>query len=418
MNNFDFDRREGFSLQAAVGQAVGAASMCWENVSGAGVFDDRLAKEISEALLAEVRRHTDAEVSVWKKRLNEETVRLRGVMGADRNALADTLAELFPKEFTPEKLAEQPELTTVQRTEKKLRELAAALQIERNRVAACLKAAKGDSDPMSVKNGEYSFSEAGHAVKELCNKYIAASNDLETERQRAAACLLASEGQLSAVSGIEKGHPFWSPAFEMIKQVREGAATAIFLANQRTIRAKKFMDPESFAETNFRLAVQYLGAGGEVRWEDLSEAGRSGALGTARLVSKAHAEAIEGNGVEQNPITEAILEEGNALTRALNWIEEAQKSLAYQRLMELDDFLRNHFPRQEIKGDDPELDAVRRATELLDLLYKHLPTLFRIAWNDVIRPALHTLEKHGIDILPPGTIVYGATPNKNVHRMD
>jgi hypothetical protein len=39
------------SLEAAVFQALGAASACWENLEGAGVFQSERAKEIGEALL-------------------------------------------------------------------------------------------------------------------------------------------------------------------------------------------------------------------------------------------------------------------------------------------------------------------------------------------------------------------------------
>jgi hypothetical protein len=42
-------------LESAVGQAVGAASMCWEHVDRAGVFDDQRARAVADALLAYLR---------------------------------------------------------------------------------------------------------------------------------------------------------------------------------------------------------------------------------------------------------------------------------------------------------------------------------------------------------------------------
>lgn len=50
---FDFYWGEGETptLTAAVYQAVGAASVCWENMSGTGVFDDVRAREVAERLL-------------------------------------------------------------------------------------------------------------------------------------------------------------------------------------------------------------------------------------------------------------------------------------------------------------------------------------------------------------------------------
>lgn len=38
-----------------IGVAVGAASMCWENVSGAGVFDSTLAAKIADAAYARLQ---------------------------------------------------------------------------------------------------------------------------------------------------------------------------------------------------------------------------------------------------------------------------------------------------------------------------------------------------------------------------
>jgi hypothetical protein len=40
------------TVESAVFQAIGTASVCWENVAAAGVFDDRSARQVGEALLA------------------------------------------------------------------------------------------------------------------------------------------------------------------------------------------------------------------------------------------------------------------------------------------------------------------------------------------------------------------------------
>jgi hypothetical protein len=45
------------TLESAVGQAVGAASMCWEFVDAAGVFDDVRAGLVVDALLTFLREH-------------------------------------------------------------------------------------------------------------------------------------------------------------------------------------------------------------------------------------------------------------------------------------------------------------------------------------------------------------------------
>lgn len=51
-------------LQGVIGQAIGAASMCWENMSGTGIFDSTRARQILDDALNWVTenyvpRHTD-----------------------------------------------------------------------------------------------------------------------------------------------------------------------------------------------------------------------------------------------------------------------------------------------------------------------------------------------------------------------
>lgn len=59
MPEFDFTYEEdgSLSLEAAVFQALGAASTCWERLSGTGVFDSDRAKTIGEALVGFIRDH-------------------------------------------------------------------------------------------------------------------------------------------------------------------------------------------------------------------------------------------------------------------------------------------------------------------------------------------------------------------------
>jgi len=44
--NWEYDT----PLHEAIGQAIGAASMCWENVEAAGIFNSSRALEICEEL--------------------------------------------------------------------------------------------------------------------------------------------------------------------------------------------------------------------------------------------------------------------------------------------------------------------------------------------------------------------------------
>lgn len=54
MSKFEFQREHdgSLSLDSAVFQAIGAASACWTNLQGSGVFESERAKEIGEVLLA------------------------------------------------------------------------------------------------------------------------------------------------------------------------------------------------------------------------------------------------------------------------------------------------------------------------------------------------------------------------------
>lgn len=57
---FEFDRRDDpFTLASAVYQAIGAASVCWEHVDRAGVFESDAAKLIGDMLLDEIRRQVE-----------------------------------------------------------------------------------------------------------------------------------------------------------------------------------------------------------------------------------------------------------------------------------------------------------------------------------------------------------------------
>lgn len=53
----DLDQAE--NLEQAVFMALGAASMCWENPEGAGVFQSGKALEIGEALMNRINREKE-----------------------------------------------------------------------------------------------------------------------------------------------------------------------------------------------------------------------------------------------------------------------------------------------------------------------------------------------------------------------
>jgi hypothetical protein len=65
---FAFVQREedGLKLEEVLGQALGAASMCWDHPDRAGIFNSRRAKEIYVRLYAEVRRFQRLETKEWR----------------------------------------------------------------------------------------------------------------------------------------------------------------------------------------------------------------------------------------------------------------------------------------------------------------------------------------------------------------
>lgn len=54
MSDFEFQPEHdgSLSLEAAVFQALGRASVCWESMDGTGVFDATTAKEVGDKLVA------------------------------------------------------------------------------------------------------------------------------------------------------------------------------------------------------------------------------------------------------------------------------------------------------------------------------------------------------------------------------
>jgi len=48
---FDSSPTEPTTLEEVIGQAIGAASVCWETPQGAGVFDSTRAKELLDEVV-------------------------------------------------------------------------------------------------------------------------------------------------------------------------------------------------------------------------------------------------------------------------------------------------------------------------------------------------------------------------------
>jgi len=78
----------------------------------------------------------------------------------------------------------------------------------------------------------------------------------------------------------------------------------------------------------------------------------------------------------------------------------------------LHDFIADRFPKF---SDRNPVDA---AMEILDLFATHGPQLVKVVWEQALRPAIRVLQDYGIDVLPPGTIIYGAQPSTRPHKPE
>lgn len=66
---FSPDHDGSLSIKSAVFQALGAASVCWDDMIGTGVFDSDRAKRIGDALVAEIASRSAATGEVDQERL-------------------------------------------------------------------------------------------------------------------------------------------------------------------------------------------------------------------------------------------------------------------------------------------------------------------------------------------------------------
>lgn len=219
-------------------------------------------------------------------------------------------------------------------------------------------------------------------------------------------------------NGEAVGTQLSDPLFEAVRGARHNASLAILAANQRNIRAARFMEAERLARTIVEVSAEVRGPGAARSWKELSTYERNELLLIAKKIRERFAEVAGGKGESEDPKVMAILSDGHALTRALEEVRALRNNGAYAKLEELNRYLRSHFPGQKIEGEVSTLDATRRAIELLDMLTSVAPILLQHMWNDIIQPTLRKLSEVGIEILPPGTIVYGAKPNTNVHRPE
>ncbi len=305
-----------------------------------------------------LKRDQDKETFQIKQRLVTETAKLREILGAERETIREALLELFPEEFTPE-LLETGDETNGRRASRKLREVSAALELSRVRNLNVMRALGGDD-----------------------------------------------------VSEVKPGTEEWSPAVEAAASLRHGAAAAIWIANQRTNRARKFMDPESLAQAFWEAySIQYTKSHPSLKlsaWNELPGEEHEGWQAVAASLQALHAEAIDGSGIEEEPFVVDLLGAGDALGAAISALETIHRSNPYGQLEKLSDFLREAFPGQPVPEGDHALSAVARATEILTAVRTYIPLFLKHVWETAIRPAIHALDRMGIEILPKGTIVYGA----------
>jgi hypothetical protein len=104
-NKFEF-YNEGNDLESYVYQALGAASVCWETLEGAGIFESDRAVEIGKALIQKIQEtHQDQGTLQYKihrqKKMLTALEKARGVEVID---IGYTSREGEPDDYRPVKI--------------------------------------------------------------------------------------------------------------------------------------------------------------------------------------------------------------------------------------------------------------------------------------------------------------------------
>lgn len=240
--------------------------------------------------------------------------------------------------------------------------------------------------------------------------------------QKLAAALLAVQGMEAPISQVvtDPDHPAFSALLEAAGELRQAAAVAMWIANQRTVRAQNFMSAPSLPQALYDAYCLVYGDQGT--WDGLDEEGRRQVKELARLISEQHAQAIEGVGgvlIEETPLIQSVLSARDVVGAAMEPLKIVQESPPYKLLEQLNEYLNNSFPKLVVSGKDPVISSVERAIHIMRFVELYIPQIVKILWDNAVLPTIRTLATYGIDVLPPGTIVHGATnPQVKIHRPE
>ena len=86
----------------------------------------------------------------------------------------------------------------------------------------------------------------------------------------------------------------------------------------------------------------------------------------------------------------------------------ASERYALEKLEALREYLDTNLKISALAGVHP----VDKAIHLMEMIRVAGPAIVRAAYDSVVRPAVQALASVGLEVLPPGTIVYGATGEK------
>lgn len=241
-------------------------------------------------------------------------------------------------------------------------------------------------------------------------------SDIQEERDillhKLTALQYAVEGDYSRIKDIKEGHPHWTHSLQIAADVWEASRLLVYTVNETRKQAKKFMHPDELLRLDYKLARDHMiSLGGNPEdwpetWDDLSEDHKASSGAVTRAICDAFEQHMNMEWPESPVVTE-ILSQGNSLSAAIERLEKVESNEAYKALVQLDEWMRQAFPKQVVGADAP-YDVVNRVTDLLGIARTYFPQLMGFVWKHFFQPVAHVLNSYGVihgipPLEPPAT---------------
>lgn len=415
---FEFHRVDGYplTLEEAIGQAIGAGSMCWENMEGTGVFMSVRAKSIAEELTRFVKEYVDGWIAFW---------------AGQKKTIVEAFAELFPSGGWS--TDEHPELGNIDEefassVVAQVRRLADELEEKHLAKTDLIRAREGLGAAIVKAEPMFGISGFGtNYVEETASRLLVRqAADIEhlkrtlvDEQERLREVLrkdrhilkaelyalfphefsiqmleLAEETTVSRV--VRKLRETTEELRETIKTVelRDRQITAIESALTGHGGSDVQLSPRDSMYTQaYMMALSIWKA--SVKLQKMEEGHRAKLALINVALSTANPKPVEKDNPDWTPALEVIY--------ALRQTPEAAEAMHGAQIARLEQWFAKRMP-----GKDTEGEPVEAAIKLLELMALALPSIWQMVMN-AARPVLQALQDAGIEVLPKGTIVYGTT---------